>query len=285
VTIVLPCREVAATIGEVAREIEALNERAPLVDQAIAIDAGSDDGTAAAARRSGLEVYDEDELMSSFGPAEGKGDAMWRALSVARGDLIVYADADTSNFSGHFVYGLLGPLLTDAGLQFVKATYHRPFPAPGGEVVDDAGRVTELTAKPLLAVFYPELAAFAQPLAGEVAAPRRLLSSIPFRAGYGVEIAMLIDVLRATGLDAMAQVDLGTRMNRSQPLLALGPMAHEVLLAVVSRLEAEGRAPDDAVLGSYARAVHAQTGLHLERRTTQIVERPPMAEAARAPWR
>jgi glucosyl-3-phosphoglycerate synthase len=285
VSVVLPCREVAATIPAVAAEIEAVNDQARLVDQAIAIDAGSRDGTADAARRAGLEVYDENELMVSFGPTAGKGDAMWRALAVATGDVVVYLDADSANFTRHFVYGLLGPLLTDTRVRFAKATYHRPFRAPGGAIVDEAGRVTELAAKPLLALFHPELSGFGQPLAGELAAARTVLESIPFRTGYGVEVAMLIDVLKCAGLDAMAQVDLGTRVNRSQPLLALAPMAYEVLLAVVARLERDGRMAtgheiaSPAGLATYLRAVHEPAGVRLERRRMELVERPPMAQA------
>ena len=136
----------------------------------IVVDAGSGDGTADVARARGAEVYEEDELMPDFGPVVGKGDAMWRSLSVARGERVVFADADTANFGRHFIYGLLGPLLAERKVRFVKGSFYRPFTAPDGTVVDDAGRVTELTAKPLFGIFYPELAGFGQPLAGEVAA-------------------------------------------------------------------------------------------------------------------
>src|SRR5206468_5832970 len=130
----------------------------PLIDQIVVVDAASTDGTAAVARRHGLEVHAEDELLPAFGPALGKGDAMWRALSVVRGDLVMYLDSDTTNFGRHYVYGMLGPILSESGIDFVKATYHRPFLGPDGAVLDDAGRVTELTAKPLLRIFYPALA-------------------------------------------------------------------------------------------------------------------------------
>jgi glucosyl-3-phosphoglycerate synthase len=281
VSLVLPAREVAPTVGSILDEVAALNEDASLVDQLLVIDASSADGTAALARGlGGAEVYDESELMPAFGPVVGKGDEMWRALSVARGDLILVADPDTANFGRHFVYGLLGPLLCEPAVQFVKAAYHRPFTAPDGTVVDDAGRVTELTAKPLFGIFYPELGGFGQPLAGEVAARRDLLLSIPFCTGYAVETAMMIDTLRRVGLGAMAQVDLGTRNNRSQRLLALGAMAYAVARAVLMRVAAEGRLPADVAAAdaeAYVHAVCTPGGVVLEHPRVKVLERPPMA--------
>jgi glucosyl-3-phosphoglycerate synthase len=274
VSLVLPTRDVAPTVGEVLDEVSALNERAPLVDQIVVVDAASADGTADLARGRGAEVYDESELMPGFGPVVGKGDALWRALSVAHGDLIVFADSDTANFGRHFVSGLLGPLLHEPAVRFVKGAYHRPFTAPDGTVIDDAGRVTELTAKPLFAIFHPELCGFGQPLAGEVAGRRDLLRSIPFCTGYAVETAMMIDVLRVAGLDAMAQVDLGTRLNRSQRLLALGAMSYAVARAVMLRAGEQGDAgPPD----TYLHAACTPAGVQLADRHVQLLERPPMA--------
>ena len=148
-------------------------------DQVIVVDADSPDGTADVARAHGAEVYSENELMRAYGPAQGKGDAMWRALSVARGDIVMFADADTADFEEHFVYGTLGPLLADPQLQFVKAAFRRPFKQGEEKIPDGGGRVTELMAKPLLNLFYPELAGFVQPLAGEFAARREVLSQRP----------------------------------------------------------------------------------------------------------
>ena len=276
VSLVLPTREVAPTLGPILDEVAALRETAGLVDQLLVIDAGSADGTAEVARSGGAEVHDESELMPAFGPVVGKGDAMWRALSVARGDVIVFADADSANFGRHFVYGLLGPLLADPAVRFVKGAYHRPFTAPDGTVVDDAGRVTELTAKPLFAIFYPELCGFGQPLAGEVAARADLLRAIPFCTGYAVETAMMIDVLRHAGLDAMAQVYLGTRHNRSQRLLALGAMSYAVARAVM--LRAQGGDSGDPE--RYLHAACTAAGVRLEQRRVKVLERPPMADVA-----
>jgi glucosyl-3-phosphoglycerate synthase len=281
ISLVLPTREVAPTLGPILEEVRALGESVPLVDQVLVVDARSSDGTPEVALAGGAEVFDESELMPAFGPVVGKGDAMWRALSVARGDLVVFADADTANFGRHFVYGLLGPLLREPRVRFVKGTYHRPFTAPDGTVVDDAGRVTELTAKPLFGIFYPELTGFGQPLAGEVAARRDLLCSIPFCTGYAVETAMMIDVLRQAGLEAMAQVDLGSRHNRSQRLLALGAMSYAVARAVLRRVSAEGRLPEGVTAADAETYVHAACrpdGVVLEQPRVRVLERPPMAD-------
>jgi glucosyl-3-phosphoglycerate synthase len=229
VSVVLPAREVAATIGPIVETCLSLAE------QVVVVDAASQDGSADIAARAGAEVHQEAELMPEFGPAAGKGDAMWRALRVVRGEIVVYVDADTEEFGEHFVRGLIGPLLADPALQFVKGFYRRPFKVGGRTLPEGGGRVNELTARPLLRAFYPELAAVRQPLAGEVAARRELLERLPFGTGYSVEIAMLIDAYSAVGLDAMAQVDLDVRQNRHQSLSELAPMADAVLAAVRAR--------------------------------------------------
>jgi glucosyl-3-phosphoglycerate synthase len=240
VTVVLPTREVADTIGPIVERLWGL---APLIDQVLVVDAGSGDGTAEIAAARGAEVHQESRLLPDFGPVLGKGDAMWRALAVARGELVVYLDSDTPDFSPHFATGLLGPLVCERDVRFVKGHFRRPFTAPDGrEYPSDGGRVTELTAKPLLAAFFPDLTGFIQPLAGEVAAPRELFERLPFATGYAVETAMLLHARDALGgTDGMAQVDLELRRNRHQPLSDLALMAREVLAAVLERLAAEGR--------------------------------------------
>ena len=283
VSVVLPCREVASTVGEIIDAVHALNERAPLVDQIVAIDAASADGTAAIAASHRAEVYMEDELMNRFGPAIGKGDAMWRALAIVRGDLVLYLDADTLDFGPHFLLGLLGPLLEVPQIRFVKAAYRRVHE----NAHDDGGRVTELAAKPLFNVFYPELTGFAQPLAGEFGGTRELLLSIPFFTGYAVEAGMMVDVLAAAGLHAMAQVDLGSRTHRPQSIFELGRMSYAVLRAIESRLREEGRLREPGSAGipglvaeadGYLHARRSSESLHLDHHVVEVIERPPMAD-------
>jgi glucosyl-3-phosphoglycerate synthase len=268
VTVVLPAREVADTIGEIVERLRGLD---PLIDQVLVVDAESSDGSADVAARAGADVYQESELMPEFGQVLGKGDAMWRALSVARGELVVYLDSDTRDFSPHFALGLLGPLLCDPDVRFVKGFFRRPYRRPDGtDLPAEGGRVTELTARPLLSAFFPELAGFVQPLAGEVAARRTLFERIPFASGYAVETAMLLharDILGGTG--GMAQVDLDVRLNRHQSLRDLAPMSYAVLGVILDRLRADGRLVD----GQPPPLQTADGGLV----QVEIVERPPHA--------
>jgi glucosyl-3-phosphoglycerate synthase len=293
VSAVLPCRNVADTVGGIVDVIHDVNELSgenALVDQILAVDADSADGTAEVAAARGAEVYSENELMNNHGGAHGKGDAMWRSLSVARGDLVMYIDADTRDFKPQLVYGILGPILEVPEVRFVKAAYRRPFKSHETVEQDGGGRVTELSTKPLFNLFYPELTGFVQPLAGEFVADRELFSSIPFLTGYAVETGIMIDVLKKVGLDAMAQVDLGTRQNRHQPLRDLSRMSYSVLRAVARRLRQEGRLnqvrdpslPDSLFqFSDYLHAVATPDGLRLQEYVEELVERPPIQEALR----
>jgi glucosyl-3-phosphoglycerate synthase len=243
VSVCLPARNCAPTIGTIVSSLAAMRDGG-LLDQVVVIDGDSEDETMTIARDAGASVWREAELMTDRGPVLGKGDAMWRALSVLEGDLVCFLDADLEAFSTHYLTGLLGPLIEFEDVSFVKAFYRRPFRAGELTVTDGGGRVNHLAARPALAIFYPQLAGVLQPLAGEVAARRELLERIPFATGYGVEIAMLLDVLAAVGLDGMAQVDLDVQHSRHQPLLALTGMAYEVLHVIAGRLEREGRLID-----------------------------------------
>ncbi len=243
VSVCLPALECAATIGHVVGELVALRELGA-IDEIVVVDAGSADGTAEIAARAGASVYQEAELMGSHGPVLGKGDAMWRALSVLDGELVCFLDADTEDFSSHFATGLLGALVCEPEVSFVKAFYRRPLDRGGVSDGEGGGRVNHLMARPALALFYPELAGVRQPLAGEVAARRELLEALPFATGYGVEIAMVIDVWRRVGLDGMAQVDLDEHRNPHQPLSALTGMATTVLGTIARRAEQDGRLRD-----------------------------------------
>src|ERR1700759_4985951 len=278
-------RNTAETIGPILDTVARLNDRTGLIEQVVVVDADSADGTAGIARAHGAEGYSENELLPEDGRAHGKGDAMWRSLSVARGDIVMFADSDSTDFLEHFVYGTLGPLLTDPEIQFSKAAFRRPFSSDGKAVVDGGGRVTELMAKPLLNFFYPELTGFVQPLAGEFAAYRGLLSGLPGATGYGLEIAMMVDVLNEVGLAGMAQVDLETRQNRPQPLFDLTRMSSAVLRALGRRVQLAGRVPVAhdasemlALPGQdvYLHAVGTGDGLRLDEHLVELLERPPL---------
>jgi len=275
-SILLPARNEAPTIGPIVEALMPLVEQG-IVDQVAVLD-DSTDGTGDIAARLGAEVYDQSALRPEFGPVLGKGDAMWRGLSIARGDVVCYLDADSEDFGPHFALGLLGPILTGDTIRFVKGFYRRPLRLEGMRLPEGGGRVTELCARPLINRFYPELAGFLQPLAGEIAARRDVLEQIPFACGYAVDISMLVDVWRRVGIDALAQVDLDVRQNQHQPLSDLGPMAAAVLSGITRKLEEDGRlepSPDPGFL--------APTGRGFTERTVPFVERPPCASLALGP--
>jgi glucosyl-3-phosphoglycerate synthase len=240
VSVVLPARECAETVEAIIRSIEGAG-------QVLVLDAASRDGTADIARGAGAEVVQEADLLPEFGPVRGKGDAMWRAISAVRHDIVVFVDADTTGPAGHYVNGLAGPLVEHDEIEFVKGAYTRPFVADGAVVEEGGGRVTELMARPLLRAFYPELAQLVQPLAGEFAGRRELFERIPWGTGYAAEISMVIDVWKQAGIDAMAQVDIGERRQPHQPLKSLTEMASTILAAVCTRLADEGRMDPAAV--------------------------------------
>ena len=239
VSVCLPARNEQRTIGTIIEQLTPLREQG-VIDQLVVVDA-STDATPEIARRLGAEVHRQEDLLPELGPVLGKGDAMWRALTVLTGEVVCFLDADSEAFGAHFACGLLGPLLTDESIAFVKGLYRRPFRVGDTTLPDGGGRVTELTARPLLNLFYPDLAAVAQPLAGEIAARRSLLERLPFVTGYGVDIGLLIDAYHAVGLEGLAQVDLDVRQNAHQSLRELGPMAFAVMRAVAVRLQRDGR--------------------------------------------
>ena len=272
VTVCVPARECAGTIGPIVETLLGLQQR-KVIDGVVVVDAGSADGTADVAAKAGAEVHQEAALLPEFGRPLGKGDALWRSLSIITTGLVAFVDADTEEFGEHFVTGLLGPLVCEPGVSFVKGFYRRPFKADGTVLPEGGGRVTELMARPLLNMFYPDLAGFQQPLAGEMAGRRDLFERVPWACGYAVETALLIDVYRRAGLDAMAQVDLEVRQNRHQPLAQLSWMAYAVLAACASRLEREERL-DPVEMGDFLSFREGAPVI----REMELVERPPMAE-------
>ncbi len=236
VSVVLPALDEEPTVGEIVEGVRHLADRTGLVDEVVVIDSGSVDQTAKVATDAGATVHHRDDILPELGSYTGKGEVLWKALYVAAGDILVYMDADLTEFGEHYVTGLLGPLLTDSSVLMVKAFYDRPLldvAAAGG------GRVTELMARPLLGALRPELGGIVQPLAGEYAARRSLLETLPFAAGYGVETGLLLDTVAGRGLDAVAQVDLGQRTHGHQNTAALGRMAATILHTVLRRTAPE----------------------------------------------
>ncbi len=242
ISVVIPARNEERTIGDIVATVRhCLMSAVPLVDELIVVDSRSTDTTAATAAAAGATVVAQDDVLPELEPMSGKGDALWKGLAASTGDLVAFVDGDLRDFSATFVTGLLGPLLTVPGVGYVKGFYQRPLTDGGGVDRDGGGRVTELVARPLLDLFWPELAGFVQPLAGEYAGRRDVLVRVPFVADYGVEVGHLIDLLRIGGLDALGQVDLGVRLHRHQPNHRLGRMSAQILLTVLSRLETAGR--------------------------------------------
>jgi glucosyl-3-phosphoglycerate synthase len=241
VSLVVPARNEAATVGDVVSRVrEALVDTTDLLDEIVVIDSDSSDDTFAVAEDAGAVVHRAAEIRPDLGWMPGKGEAMWKSLFVTRGDVLVFMDADLLDWDTHFVPGLLGPLLTRPEVALVKGFYERPLVRNDG-VADEAaafegGRVTELTARPLLNVLFPELAGLVQPLAGEWAVRRSLFASIHVPTGYAVETTALVDTARLLGLDAIAQVDLGRRAHRHQALRDLGAMSTQIVAAAVHRL-------------------------------------------------
>jgi glucosyl-3-phosphoglycerate synthase len=290
VSVVIPARNEEATIGAIVSTIRRdLIERVPLVDEILVVDSRSTDATAMLARRAGARVVSQDRMTRGLPRMEGKGDALWAGLAASTGDVVAFIDGDLHEFSSHFVTGLLGPLLTESGVEYVKGFYHRPLAGPVSVETDGGGRVTELTARPLLNLFFPELSGFVQPLAGEYAGRRRTLERIPFVSGYGVEVGMLIDLVDLVGLDALAQVDLGERKHRHQGTEALGRMATQILVTAWSRMYRRGLTtepmPPSTLLTQFRRG--GQDALpNLERQiaVTDIIvtERPPLASVKSA---
>ena len=273
----LPALNEQRTIGRVIRIIkENLVDKAGLVDEVVLLDSGSTDQTREIASRLGIPVYVHQELLPHYGARHGKGEALWKSLYVTRGDIILWIDTDILNINPRFVYGLIGPLLINPELQFVKGFYRRPMRI-GNKTQAGGGRVTELTARPLLNLFFPELSGVVQPLSGEYGGRRRALESLPFFSGYGVETGLLIDMFERFGLSAIGQVDLQERIHHNQPLEALSLMSFAIIQVVINRLEERyGREILEDVNKTMKLIRYGDERFFLDVEEVTELERPPM---------
>jgi glycosyltransferase involved in cell wall biosynthesis len=282
ISLCIPALNEAATIGPIVGSVRRqLMDRLPLLDEVVVVDSNSADGTADRAAEAGALVVQDREIRPDLEPMYGKGEAMWKSLFVTRGDVVAWLDADIRNFHPRFVYGVLGPLMRDPSVGYVKGFYERPI-LDGDRLTGlGGGRVTELMARPLLNMFWPHLAGIVQPLSGEYAGRRALLEQVPFFTGYGVEIGLLIDVADRFGLDAIAQVDLERRVHRNRDLADLSRMAFAVLQTAMRRLASSGRVElrTRLDLGMYL-FESIEGAYRMEPSLIDVRERPPAVSVA-----
>jgi glucosyl-3-phosphoglycerate synthase len=280
ISLAFPTLNEEATIGKEILVLKTeLMDRAPLLDEIAVIDSGSTDRTREVASEYGAVVHSSAGILKKYGSHRGKGENLWKSLYVLTGDIIVWIDADITNIGPKFVYGLVGPLLGDPAISYVKAFYERPIRTDEGLVPSGGGRVTEILVRPLFSQFYPELASLVQPLSGEYAGRRSLLERLPFSVGYGVELGHLIDIYHTTGVGSIAQVNMARRVHRNQSVHALGKMAFGILSTFHQRLEKYG----EAHLGKEPGRAHisiaaGERGPEVRRTEIPTVERPPMIE-------
>jgi glucosyl-3-phosphoglycerate synthase len=281
ISVGLPTLNEEATVRRVIRAIKSrLMDRIPLVDEIAVIDSDSDDETRAIAREEGVPVHILGDILPEYGARRGKGEALWKSLHVLTGDIVVWIDTDVTDTHPKFVYGLVGPLLMRPDVQFVKAFYQRPLRIGNEMLASGGGRVTELSARPILNLFFPELSGMVQPLSGEQAGRRALLEQLPFFTGYGVEIGLLIDTLQRAGLAALAQVDMKHRIHRNQDLLSLSKMSFQILQVALKRVgEAHGERIWEEANATLKLITQTEGGkLHLEMHDIAMGELPPMAQ-------
>jgi len=281
VSVVLPARNEEATVGVLVRDLaDRWVTGTPLVDELLVLDSNSTDATAEVARAAGADVVAAADVLPGHGNRPGKGEALWKALAATTGDIVVFMDSDLLGDVEHYVPGLLGPLLTDPRVDYVKGCYTRPLTIDGEHRPAGGGRVTELTARPLLNALWPELAGFVQPLGGEYAGRRAALEQVPFVSAYGVEVGLLIDLLQVCGLQGLAQVDLGTRTHSHQSDEALGTMAGQIVNTLLSRAERgrPGRRLEPG--GLLTQFAHDGTGFVPRSTAVAVDQRPPMATVA-----
>ena len=277
ISLCFPALNEAKTIGKEIKIIRrALMDRYPLLDEIGVVDSGSTDRTKDISLRQGALFYPADECLPEMKPLRGKGENLWKSLYQFKGDIIVWVDSDIRNIHPKFVYGLVGPLLTNPNIGYVKAFYRRPLRL-GRRVLPGGGRVTELLVRPFLNLFYPDLSMLAQPLSGEYAGRRSLLERVPFFSGYGVEVGLLIDIEQQFGIQAIAQVDMDERIHRNQGIESLRRMSFAILSVLVTRSEQLGKL---ALLEGLGPQIHLikKHGSEYFHATEEVPgkERPPM---------
>jgi glucosyl-3-phosphoglycerate synthase len=274
----LPALNEEKTIGLVIKRVKsALMDRVPLLDQLVLIDSDSTDRTREIAAELGVPVVRHSRVLPEMGSFVGKGEALWKSLHVLDGDIVAWIDTDIRNIQPRFVHGLLGPLLREPRIQYVKGFYRRPIRQGLTLFAEGGGRVTELMARPLINLFFPELSGIIQPLSGEYAGRRSLLESVPFFTGYGVEIGLLIDIAETAGLSAIGQVDLERRIHRNQPLANLSQMSFTILQAAITKLEERHRIELLTEVGRGMKVIGQEKDrFNLEVREVADAMRPPM---------
>ena len=233
VSVALPALNEEETVATVIASIRPL--LGTLVDELIVLDSGSTDATAERARAAGAQVISREQAVPELAPVKGKGEVLWRSIAASTGDIIAFVDSDLIDPDPMFVPKLLGPLLLDSDIQLVKGYYRRPLRTGGAQDPNGGGRVTELVARPLLASLKPDLTSVLQPLGGEYAGTRELLSAVPFAPGYGVEIGLLVDTYDRYGMAGIGQVNLGVRTHRNRPLIELGVMSRQIVGTLMGR--------------------------------------------------
>ena len=280
ISVAMPALNEQATVGHVLRKIKrAFMDTVPLVDEIVLIDSRSTDRTREIAKDCGVPVFIHQEILPEYGERPGKGEALWKSLFVTHGDLLVWIDTDITNIHPRFIYGILGVLLSARKIQFVKGFYRRPLRVGDKMQAGGGGRVTELAARPLLNLFYPELSGIIQPLSGEYGGRRALLERLTFPSGYGVEVGLLIDTLEKAGLDAIAQVDLMERIHRNQLLEPLSKMSFAVIQTIIGKLEKRlGYDLLDDVNKTMKLIRYGHPRYFLEVQEIAEKERPPMIE-------
>lgn len=280
VSLALPALNEEETVGNVIKTIKkSLMQKVPLLDEIILIDSDSEDRTREIAKGLDIPVHVHQKVLPRYGTRRGKGEALWKSLYLTRGDIIVWIDTDIVNIHPRFVYGILGPLILRQDIQLVKGFYRRPLKVDGKLQAGGGGRVTELTARPLLNLFYPELSGLVQPLSGEYGGRRSALEQIPFSSGYGVEISMLIDIFEKFGISSIAQVDLQERIHHNQPLESLSRMSFAIIQSVFRRLEKRYSTNIIEDVNKTLKLIRYEEGrLFLDLVEIAELERPPMIE-------